>query len=234
MNYTPENLGYFSREDFVALSQLAALGNRAPIELEIFTAAFYAYRNRQVISIRYRRSADGIAETFGFEPHRLSLQDGVWYLRGLRHNPQAESGQTALTLALHRITELDILPITFSPEPELEDPRSGIFGWEKIPEVKLLAYDRAINYALEYLPDGEIELADGRLEITLHQADPIRIRNFVLLSGGDVTVVSPDSLKAEICRFARRYLTCQETSDRLPKILPRLFRSLGSRNRKRD
>ena len=78
--YTPENLGYFSYRDFTALAQLASRGNRSEIDLYIFCSAFYSYRNQQVISVRYRRSSDGAAETLEFEPHKMAQTDGVWYL----------------------------------------------------------------------------------------------------------------------------------------------------------
>ena len=133
-------------------------------------------------------------------------------------------------MALHRISELDILPITFEADPGISDPDAPVFGgWQLLPEVRLKIYDRAIQYALEYLPHGEIELADGTLELTLRNVDQFRIRNFVLLSAGDAVVTYPESLKEIIRSDARRYLVRQDMFDRLSGWLGKL----GLRRHKR-
>ena len=191
---------------FDILIELASSGGRAKVDPEIFAEVFQAWNECRTIKIHYYRADDGAAMDLFVEPHYLKMRDGVWYIK----SRLVSSNQTPVvrTLALHRITEVYSSGRTFERNPAYEklsdDNDIELFDLPIYPEVELTLRNSAIQYALEYLPPGEFSMACNEMTLKLHDIEAYRIRNFVLLSGGNATVLRPQELQDEIVAFSER------------------------------
>ena len=142
------------------------------------------------------------------------MRDGVWYIK----SRLVSSNQTPVirTLALHRITEVYSSGRRFERNPAYENITDEndieLFDLPIYSDVKLALRNSAIQYALEYLPPGEFEMKNNEMILELHDIEEYRIRNFVLLSGGNATVLHPDALKQEIISFSERTICANTTA----------------------
>ena len=201
---------------FDILIELASSGGRAKIDPEIFAEVFHAWQQCKTIKIHYYRVDDGVAMDLFVEPHFLVMRDGVWYIK----SRLVSSGDTPLirTLALHRITEVYATNRFFERNKSFEKLKDNneieLFDLPMYSTVKLILRNSAIQYALEYLPPGEFTLENNEMHLTLNDIDGYRVRNFVLLSGGNATVSYPDELKQEIITFSERNIAANTRQSR--------------------
>ena len=191
--------------DFDILAELTASGGRAPVDPEIFIEVFRAWKECRTIKIHYHRVEDGAVMDLFAEPHILKMRDGVWYIkcRLISHNTEP----VIRTLALHRMSEVYSSSRTFTRNIAIDqanDPNDiSLFALPKHGEVKLLLRNSAVQYALEYLPPGDFEFHGIEMTLTLHDIEDYRIRNFVLLSGANATVIYPKDLRDTIVADAK-------------------------------
>ena len=209
---------------FDILIELAASGGRAKVDPEIFAEVFQAWNECRTIKIHYYRADDGAAMDLFVEPHYIKMRDGVWYIK----SRLVSSNKTPVirTLALHRITEVYSSGRIFERNPAYENANGDddieLFDLPIYPDVKLALRNSAIQYGLEYLPPGEFTMQNNEMILELHDIEEYRIRNFVLLSGGNATVLHPEELKQEILSFSERTIsanTAQRKSDNWIKNL---------------
>ena len=190
--------------DLDILMELAASGGRADVDPEIFAEIFHAWNNSLCTKIHYHRVEDGATMDLFIEPHILKMRDGVWYIKAKLFSSSKEP--VIRTLALHRITEVYPTSKRFERNSAIEnlsDPNDiSLFSLPKHAEVKLALCNSAIQYALEYLPPGKIEFERTQMLLTLYDIEDYKICNFVLLSAGNATVLSPTDLRQKVLEQA--------------------------------
>lgn len=213
---------------FDVLIELAARGGRANVDPEIFAEVFHAWNECRTMKVHYYRADDGAAMDLFVEPHILKMRDGVWYIKS--RLVSSESTPVIRTLALHRITEVYATGRRFERNTAFETIRDNneieLFDLPIHSTVKLALRNSAIQYALEYLPPGEFTMQNNEMLLTLQDIEAYRIRNFILLSGGNATVVYPEDLKQEIISFSERNIaanTAQKESGNWIKNLKETF-----------
>ena len=213
---------------FDVLIELAARGGRANVDPEIFAEVFHAWNECRTMKVHYYRADDGAAMDLFVEPHILKMRDGVWYIKS--RLVSSESTPVIRTLALHRITEVYSTGRSFERNTAFETIRDNneieLFDLPIHSTVKLALRNSAIQYALEYLPPGEFTMQNNEMLLTLQDIEAYRIRNFILLSGGNATVVYPEDLKQEIISFSERNIaanTAQKESGNWIKNLKETF-----------
>ncbi len=204
-----------SSDDFMLLGSLVAHGSRAKIEPEIFQTVFEAWQNHQCLRTRYRRVGDGHILDMTIEPHVLTLFDNVWYLKArlLRTGEFPNEKMPFLVFALHRFRGALPLSGIFEPDRKvIEEVNAGyLFDLPRLPEVKLQVRGSAANYGMEYLPIANTEQnADDSLTLTLQGIEEFRVLNYVLTSGGDAVILSPESLKQKALDMAKNVIRNQE------------------------
>ena len=186
--------------NFDILIELASSGGRAKVDPEIFAEVYRAWYEMRTLKIHYYRVEDGAAMDLFAEPHLLKMRDGVWYIktRLVSSSPEA----VIRTLALHRITEAYSTSRYFKRSDSIINAVSkddiSLFALPILNEVRLILRNSAIQYALEYLPPGEFRMQRGEMHLTIQDIEEYRIRNFILLSGGNATVAYPESLRKHI------------------------------------
>lgn len=213
--------------NFDILIELAASGGRAGIDPMIFAEVFRAWTERRTSQIHYHRVEDGAAMDLFAEPHILKMRDGVWYIKCRLISRNTEP--VIRTLALHRISEIYPTNRIFERDLKLDnadDPHDiQLFALPRHSEVKLHLKNTAVQYALEYLPPGEFEMNGIEMTLTLHDIEDYRIRNFVLLSGGNATVIYPAELRSEIISDAQACLDANSFKNVVKSRLKRLKNS---------
>ena len=222
--------------DFDVLIELAAGGGRANVDPEIFAEMFHAWNNCLCTKIHYHRVEDGAAMDLFIEPHILKMRDGVWYTKARIFSKSSDT--LVRTLALHRITEA--YPTTRKFERKLSIDNTGdpndlsLFALPKHAEVKLALCNSAIQYAQEYLPPGNFILDRNQMILTLHDIEDYKICNFVLLSAGNATVLSPASLRDNVLKQAAMCISSnsrkQVSKSWLNFIKHRIFGKLLQKN----
>ena len=200
--------------DAAMISQLAAgdPGDYAPALLEAvilatgesislspgyFTTILEAWGQCHRLHVTYRRS-DGQVSQRDLDIHALFLSDGAWYARAychLRHEVRS--------LALHRFLDVQPLEATFHRDPGiLAELRAGrVFNYpldndvtvRVTPEVAVVIRER------EWFPKQTIkQQKDGSLLLSWPSVPhPLLIR-WVLAYAGDIEVVAPANLRAEL------------------------------------
>ena len=203
--------------DFDVLVELAAGGGRASVDPEIFAEMFHAWNNSLCTRIHYHRVEDGAAMDLFIEPHILKMRDGVWYTKARLFSNNNNS--LIRTLALHRITEVYPTKRKFERTHSIDnigDPNDlSLFSLPKHAEVKLALCNSAIQYALEYLPPGKFILDRNQMILTLHDIEDYKICNFILLSAGNATILTPADLRNKVLEQAAmciRSNSCKQVS----------------------
>lgn len=187
-----------------------------PLSAEVFSAVFKGWERRHKLQLTYC-SSRGTRREMEFEPHVLAWQSGMWYLKGKAHDTAQSAGETfrGSVLAVHRISEARMLPVSFERDPQiLESVKNGqLFDFARYPDVRLqFPADLALRVRERFSnPASPIEeAADGSLLVTLHNLTEYQVAELAVWAWGSLKVLAPDALRQEIIDFANILLKNQK------------------------
>ena len=183
--------------------------NLPKVQPEIFLAAYNAWEQRKYLKLVYRSAKNHVSEKL-FEPHIFAWNGGCWYLKGRLHRDDDNhyDPPKIQVLALHRIEKAEMLEGQFWPEPSIlkSVKESGLFDFEKIPEVELEIlhpFDQAMAAGFA---EKIIERGDGFIRIRLKDIPRYEAMQIILSTWGNVRVLSPDTLRERTCKIANKLL----------------------------
>ena len=192
-----------------------ASGLAVIIDSKIFTEANNAAQQHRVVSLVYGkidREKGEILETFDFEGHALTFNDGKWYLLGIRQKNGAREAKGERTLAVHRIKKITMLDRTFKPRKEIyEKAQAGnMFNLPMVEGVRLRSSPDLGQYFKERRESWGIKeltsQADGSVTVDLPPVRKDTVFRLVMGAGGRLRVLAPETLRAEIVAAARRII----------------------------
>jgi proteasome accessory factor B len=131
------------------------------------------------------------------DPYHLTYFNGGLYLVGYCHLRRA-----IRVFAVERIRGVDVLsrrftlPATFDPEAYLNGALGIISG--DLVTVRVVFAKKLARYIRERLwhPSQKFrDLSDGRLELTLHVADTLEVRRWILGYGVQAEVIEPAAMR---------------------------------------
>lgn len=161
----------------------------------LFPIAEGAIREHKRLHLRYLSARDEVTER-DLDPIRLVTLDAHWYLEGWCHR-----AQDVRLFRLDRIEALTVLDEDGTPPPDAlgrQHRTSAFVPSHDDHDVVLEASPRA-RWVAEYYPaQSVVDHEDGSRTITVSAADLQWVRRLAWRLGGDLTVISPDSLAAEI------------------------------------
>lgn len=183
--------------------------NLPVVRPEIFLTAYNAWEQHHYLKLTYRSAAGRVSKKL-FEPHIFAWNSGCWYLKGLlqRSDGALCDPPVVQILALHRIETIEMTAGQFSPEPAILKgvKSSGLFDFEKIPEVDLeilAPFDRTL--AAGYTR-WITERQEGAVRLLLKEIPEYQAIQLVLATQGHVKIHAPESLRETIRAIANRLL----------------------------
>ena len=193
------------RELFTRLAErVGASETDAPAELleTLRTAA----ATREEVEIDYYTEARGASERRRVRPYAVVLKKGRWYLDAYCLSRQADR-----IFRVDHIREVARTGATFADPGPLDARRyeSGGAGGLFFPSpgatpVKLRFAPGAASWAKERFGASALDVAGGAVDVTLESAGTRWPISLALSFGGEVDVVAPESLRAELRAAARR------------------------------
>lgn len=188
MNNNPDFLDTANIEALTILSGLYT--NLNP---EIFMTIFEAWQSKHCVKISYADYKGEVTERI-IEPHTMVFFNNSWYTKGFCHLKKQPR-----TFALHRIKEAVMTKGDFEPSKNIISSVNPdeFLGFEKITNVKLSVR----GYALDILKASPLHSHqlindDGSVEIPAVSKEVLF--PFILAQEGNVTLLEPDELKAEL------------------------------------
>ena len=158
-----------------------------------------ATRARRIITMRYFSASANRAKSYEVHPYRLALASGGVYLVAW-----VPAYNEFRTFAVGRIEKLSLSEETFRRTHELPDnlfsESMGVF-WGEPERVQLRFSPRVTPFVrgrVWHESQQVTQLPDGGLDVTLDVTTDWALRSWLLGFGGDVRVVSPDSLAADL------------------------------------
>ena len=189
--------------------QVLCPDNLPKVRPDIFLASYNAWEQHKCLKLGYRSARNHVSEKL-FEPHIFAWNGGCWYLKGklLQDNDRSYDPPKIQVLALHRIEQAEILQAHFWPEPSiLESVRnSGLFDFDKIPEVELEILDPFDLAMAPGFAEKIIDRGDGFIRIRLKDIPKYEAVQIILSTWGNVRVLAPESLKERIRKIANKLL----------------------------
>lgn len=184
-------------------SLLIATGLKATIEPETFKAVFDAWRQRQSIEFVYQKNRE-TASTRLFEPHIVTLQNGLWYTKGV-----CLPGGERRVFDIHRMSNVKLTGKIFEIDKTiLEDIRNnGLFSFPKLNGVKIHCDKSIAFYLREHQEAKKLEVVDqpdGSVIVTLPPAVAHDVIRWVLGEAGKIRILEPSSLREELVANARK------------------------------
>ena len=190
--------------------------NMPRVRPDIFLTAYSAWEEHRYLRLTYRSAKNRVSEKL-FEPHIFAWLAGCWYLKGrlLRDDETHYDPPMVQVLALHRIGRIELPGGTFDPAPAILKTvkESGLFDFEKIPEVRLeirgpFAVSLADNFA-----DKIIERGEGYIRILLKNIPEYEALQIIFSTRGNVRVLAPDPLRETVRAAARKLLENLDDTD---------------------
>lgn len=189
--------------------QIISPENLPVVRPEIFLTAYNAWEQHRYLRLTYRSATGRVSQKF-FEPHIFAWNSGCWYLKGLlqRSDDAVCDPPLIQILALHRIETIEMTAGEFCPEPAILKgiKSSGLFDFEKIPEVDLeilAPFDRTL--AAGYT-QWITERQEGAVRLRLKEIPEYQAIQLVLATQGHVKIHAPESLRETIRTIANRLL----------------------------
>lgn len=161
-----------------------------------------AVREGRRLRVAYQGRSDDAPQERELDPWALHVAGGLWYVQG--HDHRADDRRT---FRLDRIAELSVLdaPVTVpAPDGPLPEPRYAPGPDDE--EVELVLGRRARWVAEAVEPEEVVDLPDGRRRVRFSTDARRWVERLLLMAGGDVEVVRPTSLRADVVAEARAAL----------------------------
>ena len=201
-------------ENAVLLS-LVALGSRAKVDPAVFRAVFDAWQQHRCVKLAYE-TLDGRALTWLLEPHALAFYEGNWYVKAVARTANGENipkaKRRAAALALHRVRSAEMTGVKFEPNQQIIDAvnRREIFDFPLVEGVRMRLGREARKFIGEEFDVVE-ETRDGdRYIVRIAAAPAYRIVNYVLVEGGDASLLNHPELAAEVVARAEKAIAAQK------------------------
>jgi predicted DNA-binding transcriptional regulator YafY len=177
------------------------LSQRRPLDKQRFNALFTGLEKERRLRIRYSsRTRDGETERV-VSPQRLTFYRSNWYLAAWCH-----VARDLRVFAVDRITQAEVTPIPAHVVPtKTLDARLcsgyGIFDGEANATAVLRFSAEAARWIAdeEWHPMQKLDhLPDGSVLLHLPYRHTLELRMDILRYGGDVEVVAPPELRADV------------------------------------
>ncbi len=182
--------------------------NLPRIQPDIFLTVYNAWEQRRYLELVYRSAKNHVAKKL-FEPHIFAWNGGCWYLKGKLQRDDDHYYEPAMiqVLALHRIEKAEMIEDKqFYPEPAILKgvKESGLFDFEKIPEVVLEILDPfAQSYAAGFA-DRITARGSGFIRIALKDIQKYEAMQLIFSCLGNIRILAPESLKLEVRSIAAK------------------------------
>jgi proteasome accessory factor C len=153
-----------------------------------------ALREGRRLRLAYQGRSDDLPRQREVDPWALHVAQGSWYVQGHDHG----AGDRR-TFRLDRIADLEVLPepIAVAPPPgPLPPPRYAPSPDDTAVGLVLAPGARWLADAVE--PESVEDLDDGRRRLEFHTDALQWVERLVLMGGGEVEVVAPASLVADV------------------------------------
>ena len=178
-----------------------ATGARAGLLPEVFDAVIGAWRQQRRLRLAYTRPG-AASVTRDVDVHAVFLAEGAWYARGYCH-----LRRDLRSLALHRISEPEVLDHCFERSPQVAETLRGqnVFDYETADDiiVHCSAEKAPLIAEREWFPGQEVRSRpDGGVELRFPQAPRPLVVRWVLSYGGHLVLQQPAALIREIRRAA--------------------------------
>lgn len=169
--------------------------------VSVLAGARQAVRDGRRVALRYQGRGDVAARERLVDAWALHVVDGVWYLQG--HDEEARERRA---FHLGRVRGLRVLPEPVQvPAPaELPAPRYHPGPDDLEVTLRVSPPGRWVLDALDV--DTRRDLADGTVECQLRTDAPRWLVRLVIDAGGEVEVVAPAGLRAEVAAAAEEAL----------------------------
>jgi proteasome accessory factor C len=156
--------------------------------------------HRQVAIDYYVYGRDELTQRV-IEPHRVSTDDGQWYVSGYCHLAEGER-----LFRIDRVRSAELLDVAFEPPADVVD--DGVFSPRGDEPRVVIDLSPDARWVVEQYPtEGVDEQPDGRLRVTLVVTARAWLERLLLRLGPAATVVdAPDDLRAAGTDSARRLL----------------------------
>ncbi len=172
---------------------------------EVFDTVMTAWRQQRRLRLSYTRPG-AAPVTRNVDVHAVFLAEGAWYARvycHLRHDLRS--------LALHRVTDPEILDAEFERSPQVAESLRGqnVFDYETMDDIIVhCSPEKApIISERDWFPGQEVRsLPDGGVELRFPQAPRPLLVRWVLSYGGHLVLRQPVGVIAEIRRAAEGIL----------------------------
>lgn len=195
-------------------SYFYAVGPRAlnPLTRKFYEDIAFAIERHKKLAVRYA-GADGRLRERTLCPVKLIASENFFYM--LASTDGGEAGKFA-KYRVDRLKKLEILPEEFTPPPaaavkKLLGSATSIWGVNegKKQPVKLLARGAAADFlrSKEMLPGQKVSkpAADGAVTVSAVIRHPMEVVPAVLHWMPEITILSPESLRAEVAARIKAY-----------------------------
>ncbi len=165
----------------------------APVD-EVRERVGEALRGGVALSFTYR-TPDGEPMTRTVDPVKVHIADGEWYLQGWCHMREAMR-----TFHLDRVSDpvLTDIPVTHA---DAEAP--ALFDADRGEILARIRFPAALAPLLaDHLTGAETTEEEGRCTATMRLADERSLRRLAARFGGDIEVLSPDSVRHAVEAWA--------------------------------
>ena len=202
-------------DENAALLSLVALGSRIKVSPEVFRVIFDAWQSHRCVKLTYE-TLDGHVSKRLAEPQALAFYEGNWYVTAVSRTKDGQNipreKRRAAALALHRVRSAEPTGVKFEPDQKIIEAvnRREIFDFPEVRNVRLRLGPEARKFIGEEFDVAE-EKRDGEHFIVRIAAAPAyRIVNYVLVEGGDASLLSHPELAAEVVKRAQGAIAAQK------------------------
>lgn len=183
-----------------------------PVEPGIRAAVDLALRENRRLHLRYYVPGRDETTERDVDPIRLVFSEGQAYLEAWCNRVQE-----GRFFRLDRMTAAEVLDESAAPPPgaRRENLSGGLFQPAADDQLAVLELDAAASWVAEYYPIEErVDLAEGRVQVTLRFRDEQWLQRLVLRLGGAAKVVEPAEVAQAVRRRAREALANYPGSER--------------------
>lgn len=182
------------------------------VDPDIFLTCYSAWEQRKYLRLGYTSAKNEHSQKL-FEPHIFAWNGGSWYLKGklLRDDDKHYDEPLIQVLAVHRITDAEMLNGQFFPAPEIlkNVKQEGLFDFQKLPDVvveffkpfDIPMYEKYVN-----TPGAIKERTENSVTVHLHDLTEYEAAQLVLVTCGNAKIHAPDELKLYMRRIANKIL----------------------------
>jgi len=185
-----------------ATGEAAGVAARVRVTLDdgaaetILADASRAVQDRRRVRLRYQSFGRDEVTERDVDPMRVTSLDAHWYLEGWCHRAE----DTRL-FRLDRVQSLDVLEVDGTPPDvaQLRDLAGQTYQPSPDDVLVELVTEPGAAWVADYYPvESVVDLGEGRRQIRLRAADTTWLRRLAWRHGGQVHILTPSSLAAEV------------------------------------